>query len=63
MSVVYCLLALSCLGVRAALCVVAQCVPVVRGVAVWEVTGSLTRAWEWQAHAWVASRLPRAEQA
>jgi hypothetical protein len=44
-----CLLALSCLGVRAARCVVAQGVPVERGVADWEVTGSHTHAWEWQA--------------
>jgi hypothetical protein len=49
--------------VRAARCVIAQGVPVERGVADWEVTGSHTHAWEWQAHACVASRLPRAEQA
>jgi hypothetical protein len=47
----------SCLGVRAARCVVAQGAPVERGAADWEVTGSHTHAWEWQAHACVASRL------
>jgi hypothetical protein len=40
-----CLLALSCLGVRATRCVVAQGVPVERGAADWEVTGSHTHAW------------------
>jgi hypothetical protein len=42
-------IALSCLGVRAARCVAAQGVPVERGVTDWEVTGSHTHAWEWQA--------------
>ena len=42
-SVVYCLLALGCLGVRAACCV-DQGVPVERGAADWEVTGSHTHA-------------------
>jgi hypothetical protein len=62
-SPLHCLLSLGCLGERAARCFVAQGVPVERGVADWEVTGSRTHAWEWQAHACVASRLPRAEQA
>jgi hypothetical protein len=41
-------LALGCLGVRAASCVVvvARGVPVERGVVDWEVTGSHTHAWE-----------------
>jgi hypothetical protein len=34
-----------------------------KGIARREIAGSHTHAWEWQAHACVASRLPRAEQA
>jgi hypothetical protein len=58
-----CLLARSCLGAARPRCLVAQGVPLSEGNretgSHW---GSHTHAWEWQAHACVASRLPRAEQ-
>jgi hypothetical protein len=61
LSIVSCLLAPSCLGVRAARCFVAQGVPLKRCASL-GVTGPHTHAWE-SCHACVASRLPRAEQA
>jgi hypothetical protein len=66
-SIVYCLLARSCLGAKglssAGFDDSRRTSTRAKGIARREVTGPHTHAWKWQDHACVASRLPRAEQA